>query len=97
VINAAQRSENFHPGLRKRTAPEVRIRSGAEIVLVRGKHGTEPPQAIDPQSAIGRSGLTLRRPLSFQYGAHLSRIVVHFPGSGSPMFTQGLAKLYNVF
>jgi hypothetical protein len=72
VIDAAERSKNFHPGLRKRTAPEVRIRSRAEIVLARGEQGTKPPQAIDPQGSIGRSGLTLRRALSFQYSAHVS-------------------------
>jgi hypothetical protein len=72
VIDAAQRSENLHPGLRKRTAPEVGIRSRAEIVLTRGEQRTEPPQAIDPHGSIGRSGLTLRRALSFQYSAHVS-------------------------
>jgi hypothetical protein len=58
--------------LRKRTAPEVRISSRAEIVLMRGEQGTEPPQAIDPQGSTGRSGLTLRRALQLQYGGHLS-------------------------
>jgi hypothetical protein len=72
VIDAAKRSKNLHPGLRKRTASEVRIRSRAKLVLTRGEQGTKPPQAIDPQGSIGRSGLTLRRALQLQYGAHLS-------------------------
>jgi hypothetical protein len=72
VIDAAERPKNLHPGLRKRTAPEVCISSRAEIVLTRGKQGTQPLQAIDPQGSIGWSSLTLRRALQLQHSAHLS-------------------------